>query len=374
MPKIEITKPFLPDLAEIQPYLERIWKTSKLTNGGLIHQEFEHALAEYLGVKYISLYANGTLALIMALKVLDLRGEVITTPFTWVATAQAIKWNNLTPVFVDVEGENFNIDPQKISEAISSRTTAILPVHVFGNPCNTEMIGQISCKYKLRVLYDAAHGFGIRVNGEPLCNFGDLSVLSFHATKIFSTCEGGAVVCHDLKTKLKLDALKNNGLTSSGTLVGQGLNAKMNELQAAFGLAQLKYVDLMIEQRKQSTLKYQDQLEGIRGISMLKTKENIKPNYSYLPVVIESEEFRGTRDDLLKFLLSRNIFARAYFHPLVTDFQQFSHFKAINLETADLISKKILCLPLFYNISDNEIERVVNSIIDFQKAQHNLKV
>lgn len=359
---IFLTKPFVPPLNEFLPYLDRIWESRRLTNGGPIHKEFEQALCDYLGVKHICLFANGTLALMIALKALRIEGEVITTPFTSPATIQAIYWNHLKPVFVDINETDLNIDPSAIESAITRQTAAILPVHIFGTPCNVDIINRIALKHKLKVIYDAAHSFGVEINGNSICNFGDLSVLSFHATKIFNTLEGGAIVCHDQNTKKHIDALKNTGLDNNHNLVGYGVNAKMNEIQAAFGLCQLNYVDEIIAKRKAATLQYKELLKDFKGLRMLTEWSGVKHNYSYFPIIIDPEEFGNDRDKLYDHLKNCNIITRKYFYPLVSDFPEFEIFKNRDLSIAEKIAKNILCIPLFYDITDEQIQRVVHSI------------
>ncbi|MCD4745724.1 MAG: DegT/DnrJ/EryC1/StrS family aminotransferase [Bacteroidales bacterium] len=360
--EIKLMKPYMPPLHEFQPYLECIWESRRLTNGGTIHSEFEKALCNYLSVNHICLFANGTTALIIALKALNLKGEIITTPFTSVATAQSIYWNNLKPVFVDINETDLNINISEIERAITPNTTAILPVHIFGNPCNVDSINQLAQKYNLRVVYDAAHCFGVQLNGTSLCNFGDLSVLSFHATKVFNTVEGGAIICHDKATKNYIDALKNFGQTPDYKLAGYGLNAKMNEIQSAFGLVELKYVDKVIAYRKTATLKYRELLENVKGLRLINDKKCVKHNYTYFPVIINSEEFGASRDELLFNLKSKNIFARKYFHPLITDYPEFNIYKTSDLPIARKIADNVICLPLFHDISFDEQTAVVDSI------------
>lgn len=362
-----LMKPYMPPLHEFQPYLERIWESRRLTNGGTIHSEFEKALCNYLCVNHICLFANGTLALIIALKALNLKGEIITTPFTSVATAQSIYWNNLKPVFVDINENDLNINISEIERAITPNTTAILPVHIFGNPCNIDAINQLTQKHNLKVVYDAAHCFGVQLNETSLCNFGDLSVLSFHATKVFNTVEGGAIICHDKATKNYIDALKNSGQTPDYRLAGYGLNAKMNEIQSAFGLVELKYVDKVIAYRKTATLKYRELLENVKGLRLINDKKCVKHNYTYFPIIINPEEFGASRDELLFHLKSKNIFARKYFHPLITDYPEFNIYKTSDLSVARKISDNVLCLPLFHDISFNEQTAVVDAICQMHK-------
>ncbi len=366
---IRLTKPFLPPMADLQPYLDRIWGSHQLTNCGPIHAEFEEALCKHLGIKHICLFSSGTTALMIALKALDLKGEVITTPFTSVATAQSIYWNKLKPVFVDIDEDDLNINVAEIGKAINTVTSAILPVHIFGNACNVEGINRLAKKHGLKVIYDAAHCFGVEVNGAPILDFGDLSVLSFHATKVFNTIEGGAVICHDEATKRKIDALKNTSLDEDQRLAGYGFNAKMNEIQAAVGLAQLKYIAKNIEARKVATYKYRELLKEMEGLRTIKEKEFIKYNYPYFPIMIDPVKFGASRDDLFLELQNRNIITRKYFHPLITDFPEFSGYKSGNLSVAKKISDNILCLPLFHDITLKEI----NTVVDAIRQKHNNK-
>lgn len=362
---LPLTKPFVPPMKELQPFLERIMESRMLTNGGPVHEEFEKALCKYLGVNFICLLSSGTLALTLALKALNLKGEVITTPFTSVATIQAIYWNNLKPVFVDINQSDLNINTEAIERAITPDTCAILPVHVFGNPCDFNGIGKLAEQYNLRVVFDAAHCFGVEYNGESICNFGDLSVLSFHATKVFNTIEGGAIICHDEDLKTHINNLKNTGLNKHHLLSGYGLNAKLNEFQSAFGLIQLQHMERAIELRKNASLRYRELLKEVKGLSMIVTKDGIKHNYAFFPVLINPDEFGATRDDVMAFLESKNIFARKYFHPLVSDFKEFSQFKRTELQTATQVAENILCLPLFHDIIENEISKVVDCLKKF---------
>jgi len=356
---IHFNRPLVPDMKDLQPYLERILSSRVLTNTGPVHDEFEEELCKYLEASYISLFSSGTLALTLALKALDLKGEVITTPFTSVATIQAIYWNNLTPVFVDIDESDLNISVAEIEKAITPETCAILPVHIFGNPCDVRQIGKIADKHRLKVIYDAAHCFGVDWKGETVCKHGDLSVLSFHATKVFNTIEGGAVISHDRETKKYLDALKNTGLNGAYQVVGCGLNAKMNELQAAFGLARLKYVENAISSRRAATLMYRALLKNVKGLRLLAEKEGVKYNYAYFPVLIDPVEFGATRDETADLLLSRNIYTKKYFYPLVSQFAGFSRFNSSPLPVAERVAQNTLCLPLYHNISEQEINYVV---------------
>lgn len=366
--KIYVTKPALPSLNEFLPYLKEIWDSRILTNNGPFHQQFEKELAEYLGVKYVSLFANGTLALVTALQALRITGEVITTPFSFVATTHALWWNNIKPVFVDIEPEYFTIDPEKIEAAITPQTTAILAVHVYGNPCRVEAIQKIADTYGLKVIYDSAHAFGVKVNGESILNFGDLSVLSFHATKVFNTFEGGAIICHDEKTKRRIDFLKNFGFADEVTVVEPGINAKMNEFQAALGLLQLKHVEEYIDKRKAVAEKYRYELKDVKGIRFLDDIPGVKHSYTYFPVLIDEKIYGESRDEVYEKLKKHNIFGRRYFYPLISNMPIYRSLPSSSNEKlviANKIAKQILCLPIFSDLKNynvNEICRIINNI------------
>ena len=358
---IYVTRPVMPPLEEFVKSLEEIWESRRLTNIGKFHKEFEQALRDYLGVKYISLFANGTLALMIALQVLRITGEVITTPFSFVATTHALHWNGIRPVFCDIEPEFYNIDANKIEAAITPKTTAILPVHVYGNPCNVNKIAEIADTYGLKVIYDACHAFGVTINGNSILNHGDLSVLSFHATKVFTTFEGGAIVCHDGKTKKRIDFLKNFGFAGETIVVGPGINAKMSEFQAAFGLIQLKYIDQAIEQRKKIAELYRNNLGNIKGLRMLHDIEGVRHNYQYFPILIDGREFGKSRDDVYDELKKHNIYTRRYFYPLISQFPTYKGLpsaSAANLPTAENITKQILCLPIYPDLELEIVEKV----------------
>lgn len=362
---IYVTQPFLPDLKEFMPYLEQIWQNKILTNNGPFHQQLEDELCKYLGVKYISLFSNGTLALITALQALKITGEVITTPFSFVATTHALWWNNIKPVFVDIEPQTFTLDPQKIEAAITPNTTAILPVHVYGNPCYVDEIEKIAKKHSLKVIYDAAHTFGARLNGVSLCNFGDLSILSFHATKVFNTFEGGAIVCHDENMKHHIDNLKNFGFRGETVVEEPGINAKMNEVQAAMGLLQLRYIDDNIKKRKFVVDLYRDYLCGVYGISLMNDLPNVTHSYSYFPILVNKEKFGISRDDLYQKLKENNIFSRRYFYPLISrlsGYRALSSANPTNLKVAEKIAESVLCLPIYPELSKKEVTKIVNLI------------
>ena len=352
--KISVTQPFLPPLEKFQEYLKDIWERKWLTNNGKYHQELEKALCDYLGVKYISLFSNGTLALITALQTLRITGEVITTPYSFVASTHALWWNNIKPVFADIEPETFNLDPKKIEAAITPQTTAILPVHVYGNPCDVKNIEQIAKKYRLKVIYDACHTFGVEINNEPVLDFGDLSVMSFHATKVYNTFEGGAIVCHDAETKTRIDHLKNFGFEGETTVVEPGINAKMNEFQAALGLLQLNYIDDAIAKRKQIAQIYREELKDTKGITCLNDIPGVKHCYSYFPILVDAEKYGLTRDELYEKLKKNNIYGRRYFYPLISQFPTYAGLesaKPANLAMAERITKEVICLPMYPEMS-----------------------
>jgi dTDP-4-amino-4,6-dideoxygalactose transaminase len=363
--KIFVTQPFLPPLEEFIPYLEEIWDNKILTNGGEYHRQFEKELADFLGVKYISLFCNGTLALITALQALRIKGEVITTPYSFVATTHSLWWNNIKPVFIDIEPEYCNIDTSKIESAITPNTTAILPVHIYGNPCNIEKINDIADTYNLKVIYDACHAFGVKVNNESILNFGDLSILSFHATKVFNTFEGGAIICHDSKMKKRIDFLKNFGFADEVTIVAPGINAKMNEFQSAFGLLQLKYFYENRTKRKKIYDYYVSKLIGIKGLKFLKPDKHTEYNYSYFPVFIDESKFGKTRDEVYDLLKKNNVYSRRYFYPLISEFPIYRNLKSANssnLQVAKKISERVLCLPIFTDLKLNQVEKIYKII------------
>lgn len=362
---IYVTQPFLPPLEEFTAYLREIWSSKVVTNMGPYHAEFEKALADFLGVKFISLFTNGTLALITALQTLRITGEVITTPFSFVATTHSLWWNNIKPVFVDIEEESCNLNPTKIESAITPDTSAILPVHVYGNPCNHNDIQKIADRYGLKVIYDAAHAFGVSMNGQSIMNFGDMSVLSFHATKSFNTIEGGAIVCNDKETKQRIDYLKNFGFEDELTVVTPGINGKMNEFQAAFGILQLKYFDEIRKERKRIAENYRQLLADIDGIRCFQDIENTSHNYTYFPVFIEEEKFGHSRDFVYERLKQNNIFSRRYFYPLISNMPSYNKLPSANprnLPIANLTAEQVLCLPIFPDLSLTDIQRIVKII------------
>ncbi|MCK9216991.1 MAG: DegT/DnrJ/EryC1/StrS family aminotransferase [Firmicutes bacterium] len=361
--KILVTQPVMPSLHEFIPYLEKIWESKWLTNNGQFHQQLESELADYLGVKYVSLFANGTLALLTALQTLKISGEVITTPYSFVATTNALWWNNLKPVFVDIDPDYHNLDPEKIAAAITPNTTAIMPVHVYGNPANVERIQEIADIYGLKVIYDAAHAFGVNYKGTSVLNYGDLSILSFHATKVFNTFEGGAIISHDEKTKKRIDYLKNFGFADEVTVTAPGINSKMNEVQAAFGLLQLKGLNTNIEKRKAIAEQYNEGLKGIKGIKLFNEFPGTKDyNYAYYPIFIDEREYGKSRDELYFHLKENGIFGRRYFYPLISNFPIYKGLESSNignLEIANITAKKVICLPIYPDLASFEIDRII---------------
>lgn len=369
---IYVTQPVLPDLKDFIPYLEKIWENKVLTNNGPFHRELEKTLAEYLGVPYISLFANGTLALVTALQVLRVTGEVITTPYSFVATTHSLWWNNIKPIFVDIEPTFCNINVDKIESAITQKTTAILPVHVYGNPCNVEKIQQIADIYGLKVIYDAAHAFGVKYRGESILNYGDLSVLSFHATKVYNTFEGGAIICHDIATKQRIDYLKNFGFAGETTIMAPGINSKMNEVQAAMGLLQLKTIKNNIDKRRQVADLYREKLKNIKGISMLPEPQHTESNYAYFPIFINEAEYGMKRDELYEKLKEKHIYGRRYFYPLISEFSMYKSIESSNIDNltnSHLIANSVICLPIYPNLDNVTTELICQLIISYVKNE-----
>lgn len=359
-----VTRPCMPPLEEFIPYMERIWSSGVLTNGGEMHRQFEMELGGFLGVKQVSLFNNGTIALLTALQALRVTGEVITTPYSFVATAHSLLWNGIKPVFVDIDPDSLNIDPGLIEAAITPRTTAILGVHCYGNRCDVEAIQGIADAYNLRVIYDAAHAFGVNDSGGSILRHGDLSVLSFHATKVFNTFEGGAIVSPDEKTKTRIDRLKNFGFVDETTVVAPGINGKMSEFNAAFGLLQLKYIDGLIKKRKQIDAYYRERLGSVSGLRLLSVCEY--SNYSYFPVLI-GPDFPVSRDELYLRFRDRNVFARRYFYPLISSFPMYRGLESSsrsNLPVANSVAESVLCLPIYPDLSEADLERVIDVITD----------
>ena len=359
-----VTKPFLPPLEEFIPYMQKIWETKILTNEGPFHQDLERELCKYLGVKYLSLFCNGTIALITALQALRVTGEVITTPFSFVATSHSLIWNFSKPVFVDIDPKTLNMDPSRIESAITPQTTAIMPVHCYGNMCDVDTIKSIADTYNLKVIYDAAHAFGVKDEGGSILRHGDLSVLSFHATKVFNTFEGGAIVSHDAETKRRIDQLKNFGFVDEVTIEASGINGKMSEINSAMGLLQLKYIDDLIAQRQFIHNLYSDLFSSIKGVVIVTGKFGEAPNYSYFPILIKPD-FPINRDQLYNRLKEHNIFTRRYFYPLISDFPIYAGLdsgRKENLPVAKVAASNVLCLPIFPGLTEQEVQEIVNLI------------
>lgn len=363
---ITVTSPLLPNLDEFNELLKDIWSRKWITNNGHYHQLLEKSLAEYLKVPYVSLFTNGTLPLITALQALRITGEVITTPYSFVATTHALWWNGIKPVFVDIDWGTGCIDPNKIEAAITPKTTAIMPVHVYGKPCDTEAIQQIADKYGLKVIYDAAHAFGVEVNGESVLNAGDMSTLSFHATKVYNTIEGGAMVMHDEKTKKRIDYLKNFGFAGETEVVAPGINSKMDEMRSAYGLLNLKQVDAAIEARHQVAVRYRDALRDVEGIEVWEDIPGVKHNYSYFPIFVDAEKYGMTRDELYFKMKEQGILGRRYFYPLISDFSTYRGLPSAgkeNLPVATKMANEVICLPMHHTLGDEDIQRILNCII-----------
>ena len=364
---ILVTSPLLPDLQEFNSYLQEIWDSKWITNNGSFHQQLEKALAEYLGVEYISVFTNGTLPLITALQALGLtKGEVITTPYSFVATSHSIWWNQLTPVFVDIEEESCGMDPAKIEAAITPNTVAIMPVHCYGKPCKTKEIDAIAKKHNLKVIYDAAHAFGVNVNGQSILQAGDISTLSFHATKVYNTIEGGALVCHSEEMKYHVDNLKNFGFRGETTVVAPGINSKMDEVRAAYGLLNLRQVDAAIEARQQVANAYRDALRDVKGIRFFDDIMGVKHNYSYFPIFVDAEQYGMTRDELYEKMKAANVYGRRYFYPLITAFEPYKDYPSAapdNLPVATKIANQVICLPMHHALTDEDISRVLDCIL-----------
>lgn len=362
---ITVSSPLIPPLDEFTKYLEDIWGRKWLTNNGYYHQELEKALCEYLKVPYISLFTNGTLPLICALQTMHITGEVITTPYSFVATTHALWWNGIKPVFVDVDPKTGNIDPEKIEAAITPKTTAIMSVHVYGQPCDTKHIQEIADIYGLKVIYDAAHAFGVEENGKSVINAGDMATLSFHATKVYSTIEGGAIVCHDSQTKQRIDYIKNFGFANETTVVAPGINGKLDEVRAAYGLLSLKYIDDAIEKRNQVAMKYREALKNIVGIHCLNEMPNVKYNYSYFPIFVNEKEYGMSRDALYEKMKSFGVYGRRYFYPLISTFSTYRGLESAsrdNLPKAYRMASEVICLPMHHTLSEQDIEQVLDCI------------
>ena len=376
---ITVTSPLLPNLDDFTDELKKIWDSKWITNNGEYHKELEQALAEYLKVPYVSLFTNGTLPLMTALQALRITGEVITTPYSFVATTHSIWWNGCKPVFVDIDPATGDMDPNKIEAAITPRTTAIMPVHVYGKPCDTMAIQDIADKYGLKVIYDAAHAFGVEVPASDygleaydgkgmagILNAGDMSTLSFHATKVYNTIEGGALITHDEKTKKRIDYLKNFGIADEVTVVGPGINSKMDEMRSAYGLLNLKQVDAAIEARHQVAIKYRKALRNVEGISFFDDMPGVKHNYSYFPIFVDAEKYGMTRDELYFKMKSQNVLGRRYFYPLISEFSTYRGLESAkpeNLPNAHKIADSVICLPMHHLLCKEDVQRVLDCIV-----------
>ncbi len=362
---ITVTSPLLPSLNDFMPYLQDIWNRKWLTNNGYYHQELESALAEYLKVPYVSLFTNGTLPLMCALQALRITGEVITTPYSFVATTHALWWNGIKPVFVDIDPITCNIDPNKIEAAITPKTTAIMPVHVYGRPCDTKRIQEIADKYGLKVIYDAAHAFGVMVNGESILNAGNMSSLSFHATKVFNTIEGGALVMKDEQTKKRIDYLKNFGFAGETEIVAPGINGKMDEIRSAYGLLNLKQVDIAIAARQKIANFYKNAFRTVEGVTFMEDIPDVCHNYSYFPIFINAHKYGMTRDELYFRMKERNVLGRRYFYPLISEFSIYRGLESArpeNLPVAHKVADSVICLPMYYGLTETELSIIINVI------------
>ena len=373
---LTVTSPLLPPLEEFTSYLQQIWDSKWITNNGQFHQQLEQALAEYLGVEYLSLFTNGTLPLITAFQALGIHeGEVITTPYSFVATSHAIWWNGLKPVFVDIEEDTCGIDPNKIEAAITPNTVAIMPVHCYGKPCKTAEIDAIAKKHNLKVIYDAAHAFGVTQDGKSILKAGDISTLSFHATKVYNTIEGGALICHSAEMKYHVDNLKNFGFRGETTVVAPGINSKMDEMRAAYGLLNLRQVDAAIEARKKVAKQYVEALQDVKGIKIFQPMvdsfaSNLSPltshlNYSYFPIFVNEEQYGLTRDELYEKMRSNNVLGRRYFYPLISTFSPYNMYPSAakeNLPNAHKMADSVICLPMHHALSEEDVKRVIDYI------------
>ena len=363
---ITVTSPLLPDLADFNALLKEIWDSKWITNNGSFHKQLEKELAAYLKVPYISLFTNGTLPLITALQALRITGEVITTPYSFVATTHSLWWNGCKPVFVDIDPTTGNIAPDKIEAAITPQTQAIMPVHVYGKPCDTKRIQEIADKYGLKVIYDAAHAFGVEVNGESILNAGDMSTLSFHATKVYNTIEGGALVMQDERTKKRIDYLKNFGFAGEVEVVAPGINSKMDEMRSAYGLLNLKQVDAAIEARHQVAIQYREALRPVKGITFMDDMPGVKHNYSYFPIFVDAEKYGMTRDELYFKMKGQNVLGRRYFYPLISEFTTYRGLPSANpenLPNAHKMADSVICLPMHHELDKQDVERILNTIL-----------
>ena len=362
---IHVTSPLLPPLEEYIPYLEDIWKRRWLTNNGHYHEQLEIELRDYLKVPFVSLVSNGTLALMVALQALRVSGEVITTPYSFVATTHSLWWNNIQPVFADVDPRTLNLDPRKIEAAITPRTTAIMPVHVYGTPCDVSAIREIAERYGLKVIYDAAHAFAVEENGTSVLNHGDMSILSFHATKTYSTIEGGAIICKSEEMKQRIDHLRNFGFEDEMTVVGPGINAKLNELQSAFGLLCLKHFEKGVGARKRISECYRQELKHVSGITVLGERKGVTPNYSYFPVFVDPQKYGHARDELYERLKTHGIYGRRYFYPLISDFPTYRGLPSAsrsNLPVAAAAADQVICLPMYAELNEADVKRIAAAL------------
>lgn len=363
---ITVTSPLLPNLDAFHVLLKEIWESKWITNNGQFHQQLEQALCEYLKVPYISLFTNGTLPLLTALQALRITGEVITTPYSFVATTHAIWWNGCKPVFVDIDPSNCGMDPDRIEAAITPHTTAIMPVHCYGMPCDTDRIQAIADKYGLKVIYDAAHAFGVEVKGESILKQGDMSTLSFHATKVYNTLEGGALVVQDTETKKRVDYLKNFGFAGETEVVAPGINSKMDEVRAAYGLLNLRQVDEAIEKRHRVAVIYREALHGVKGIRFFNDLPDVRHNYSYFPIFVNAEEYGMTRDELYFKMKEKGVFGRRYFYPLISTFSTYRGLPSAaleNLPEANKIANEVICLPMHHALTNNDVNKVLDLIV-----------
>lgn len=367
---ITVTRPSLPPLGEFIASLEKIWTNHRLTNQGPFERSFEEAVAEYLGVEHVSLFCNGMIALQIGLQALRVTGEVITTPFSFPATTHAIYWNHCTPVFCDIDPVTYNIDVHKIEALITPKTTAILPVHVYGNPCDTSALSEICERYGLKLFYDAAHAFGVRWQGLSLMDYGDLAMVSFHATKVFNTIEGGALVTRDPKMKKRIDYLKNFGIADEETVVGPGSNGKMNELQAAFGLLQLKYIDGTIAARDQRAELYRHHLSGTPGVTLLATGNGLKRNWAYFPVLFDPDKFGVSRDTVFETLKKHDVLCRKYFYPLISQYPTYRGLSSADparLSVAQRVASEVLCLPMYSDLALSDVDRICELVLSCRR-------
>jgi len=364
--QITVTTPLLPDLDEFSKMLKEVWESKWITNNGHFHQRLEEALCEYLKVPYISLFTNGTLPLLTALQALRISGEVITTPYSFVATTHSLWWNGIKPVFVDIDPSNCGMDPDCIEAAITPKTTAIMPVHCYGKPCDVVRIQSIAEKYGLKVIYDAAHAFGVEIDGKSILEYGDLSTLSFHATKVFTTIEGGAMIMHDETTKQRIDYLKNFGFESETEVIAPGINSKMDEVRAVYGLLNLRQIDAAIEARHQVAIKYRAALRAVKGIRFFDDMPGVKHNYSYFPIFVNADEYGMTRDELYFKMRDNGVLGRRYFYPLISTFSTYRGLPSAapeNLPNATRVANEVICLPMHHQLSDDDIDRVLQLIV-----------